>query len=89
MGKEIPRAGRTVLNIMLEVQVSGLDEVIVIGYGTTSAKDATGSLVGVNAREFNQGIIVSPEQLIQGKAAGVQITVSSGEPGAGIETRIR
>lgn len=87
--KEVPVNGRNTLNILMEVSVSSLDEIIVIGYGTTTVKDATGALVSVKAREFNEGVIISPEQLIQGKAAGVQLTVTSGEPGAGIETRIR
>ncbi|MEM7105135.1 MAG: SusC/RagA family TonB-linked outer membrane protein [Bacteroidota bacterium] len=66
-----------------------LDEVVVIGYGTVKKKDATGSVVGVGSEDFNKGVISSPEQLIQGRAAGVQITSSSGEPGAGINVRIR
>ena len=87
--KEVVLDGRTSLEIIMDVSIAGLDEVVVIGYGTTTVKDATGSLVSVKEREFNQGVIISPEQLIQGKAAGVQLTVTSGEPGAGIETRIR
>jgi TonB-linked SusC/RagA family outer membrane protein len=87
--KEVTVNGQTTLEINLDVIIANLDEVIVIAYGTTKVKDATGSLVGVASKDFNRGVIISPEQLIQGKAAGVQITVSSGEPGAGIETRIR
>ena len=87
--KEVPVNGQTTLEINLEVTTANLDEVIVIAYGTTTVKDATGSLSAVASKDFNRGVIISPEQLIQGKAAGVQITVSSGEPGAGIETRIR
>ncbi|MGB5229357.1 MAG: SusC/RagA family TonB-linked outer membrane protein [Eudoraea sp.] len=87
--KEVIVKGQTTLEINLEVTTANLDEVIVIAYGTTTLKDATGSLSAVASKDFNRGVIISPEQLIQGKAAGVQITVSSGEPGAGIETRIR
>ena len=87
--KEVLLNGRTFLDIVLDAAIASLDEVVVIGYGTTTVKDATGALVSVKEREFNEGVIVSPEQLIQGKAAGVQLTVTSGEPGAGIETRIR
>ncbi|MEZ4794596.1 MAG: TonB-dependent receptor, partial [Flavobacteriaceae bacterium] len=61
----------------------------VIGYGTTTVKDATGAVTAVTSEDFNQGVITSPEQLIQGKTAGVQISQSSGEPGAGIDIRIR
>ena len=52
-------------------------------------KDATGSVSSVTSEDFNGGIISSPEQLIQGKTAGVQISQASGEPGAGITLRIR
>src|SRR5690606_570580 len=64
-------------------------EVVIIGYGQTTIEDATGAVAVVTAEDFNQGVISSPEQLIQGKTAGVQITQSSGEPGAGINVRIR
>ena len=66
-----------------------LDEVVVVGYGTVKKKDATGAVVGVSSKDFNKGVISSPEELIQGRAAGVQITSSSGEPGAGVNIRIR
>lgn len=68
---------------------SVLDEVVVVGYGSVKKKDATGAVTAISAKDFNSGIIASPEQLIQGRAAGVQITSASGEPGAGINIRIR
>jgi len=87
--KEVPVMGQTTWQIEMRAITANLDEVIVIAYGTTTVKDATGSVVAVASKDFNKGIIISPEQLIQGKAAGVQITETSGEPGAGIEIRIR
>ncbi|MBK6931663.1 MAG: SusC/RagA family TonB-linked outer membrane protein [Saprospirales bacterium] len=66
-----------------------LDEVVVVGYGAVRKTDATGAVTSVTEESFNKGVIVAPEQLIQGRAAGVQITSSSGEPGAGINIRIR
>lgn len=66
-----------------------LDEVVVIGYGSVKKSDATGSVSSVSEKDFNRGIVSSPEQLIQGRAAGVQITNNSGEPGGGINVRIR
>jgi TonB-linked SusC/RagA family outer membrane protein len=87
--QEIAVAGQTNLNISLSEDAAVLDEVIVIGYGTTTLRDATGAVASVKAEDFNGGIISSPEQLIQGKTAGVQISSSSGEPGAGIAIRIR
>ncbi len=86
--QEIAVGGRSTVNATLALD-NALDEVVVIGYGTTTIKDATGSVSAVKAEDFNQGVIASPEQLIQGKTAGVQISESSGEPGAGIAVRIR
>ncbi len=81
--------GRTSISITLQEDAQALDEVVIIGYGTTTVDDATGSVAAVTAEDFNTGVISSPEQLIQGKTAGVQITQTSGEPGAGIDFRIR
>lgn len=66
-----------------------LDEVVVIGYGSVRKEDLTGAIASVGERDFQAGVITSPEQLIQGRVAGVQITESSGEPGAGVNVRIR
>ena len=66
-----------------------IDEVVVVGYGTVKKSNTTGAVSTVTAKDFNGGVIASPEQLIQGRAAGVQITSASGEPGAGINIRIR
>ncbi|MBT8304161.1 MAG: SusC/RagA family TonB-linked outer membrane protein [Bacteroidia bacterium] len=86
--QEIPVNGQSTVNVTLQ-EGNALDEVIVIGYGATTVKDATGAVSSVSAEDFNAGIIATPEQLIQGKTAGVQITQTSGEPGAGIDIRIR
>ncbi|GJM34394.1 MAG: SusC/RagA family TonB-linked outer membrane protein [Saprospiraceae bacterium] len=66
-----------------------LEEVVVVGYGSVRKTDATGAVTSVTEEDFNKGVITSPEQLIQGRAAGVQITTASGEPGAGVNIRIR
>ncbi len=87
--QEIPVDGQTTINVSLEEDAQALDEVVIIGYGQTTIKDATGAVSAVKSEDFNKGIISSPEQLIQGKTAGVQISQSSGEPGAGISLRIR
>ena len=78
-----------VINVTMTQDSTELDEIVVIGYGSTTVKDATGAVASVKAGDFNQGVISSPEQLIQGKTAGVQIASASGEPGAGIAIRIR
>tara|TARA_Y100000815_G_scaffold275801_1_gene317998 strand:+ start:15616 stop:18543 length:2928 start_codon:yes stop_codon:yes gene_type:complete len=81
--------GQTTVNITLEEDSNTLDEVVLIGYGQTTVRDATGSVASVTSEDFNQGVISSPEQLIQGKTSGVQISQGSGEPGAGVAIRIR
>ncbi len=87
--EEVEVNNRSIINVAMQSDVSQLSEVVVIGYGQQEVRDATGSVASVKAKDFNQGVISSPEQLIQGKAAGVQITTASGEPGAGVNIRIR
>ena len=77
------------LNITLQHANQALTEVVVIGYGTVRKKDLTGSVTTVTARDFQSGVINTPEQLIQGKVPGVVITPNSGQPGAGSTIRIR
>jgi len=81
--------GNATVNFTLEEDAEALEEVVIIGYGSTTVKDATGSVAAVTSEDFNKGVISSPEQLIQGKAAGVQISQGSGEPGSGVAIRIR
>lgn len=87
--KEVIVGGNRSLQVVLEEDAQQLDEVVVVGYGEVRASDATGAVSSIKAEDFNGGVIASPEQLIQGKSAGVQITSSSGEPGGGINIRIR
>lgn len=87
--QELAVNGQSTVNVTLSEDVEALNEVVVIGYGTTTVRDATGSVSAVTSEDFNQGVISSPEQLIQGKTAGVQISEASGEPGAGIRVNIR
>lgn len=77
------------INVTMTEDATELEEIVIIGYGSTTVKDATGAVTSVKAEDFNQGIIATPEQLIQGKTAGVQISNTSGAPGAGINIRIR
>ncbi len=87
--QEITYNGQATINVTLQEDATALDEVVIIGYGTTTVKDATGSVAAVTSEDFNGGVISSPEQLIQGKTAGVNISQTSGEPGAGIQVNIR
>lgn len=73
----------------MKPQATELDEIVVIGYGTQRKGDLTGSIANVSSKDFNKGIISSPEQLISGKISGVQIMSNSGSPTAGSTIRIR
>ncbi len=77
------------LQIILKNAAGNLNEVVVIGYGTQRKKELTGSIATVTAKDFQKGVIVTPEQLIAGKVAGVSVTSNSGSPGAGSTIRIR
>ncbi|MET3499412.1 MULTISPECIES: SusC/RagA family TonB-linked outer membrane protein [Mucilaginibacter] len=85
----VPLNGRTSVDVQMEEANRALNEVVVIGYGTQKVKDATGSVATLGAKDFNKGVIATPEQLLQGRIAGVQVTPSSGEPGAGATINIR
>ena len=77
--------------ITVEMQPNSqvIDEVVVIGYGVQKKDDLTGSVTAIGEKDFNQGLISSPEQLVNGKVAGVQIVNSGGSPTAGSTIRIR
>ncbi len=79
----------TTYNITMETDNSELDEVVVIGYGTLKRKDVTGAVASVKASSFDDALPVAPEQLLQGKVAGVSVVQSSGRPGASSTIRIR
>lgn len=80
---------RSVIDIQLMPDAKTLNEVVVVGYGTQLRKDVTGAVASVNSKDFNAGNVVAPEQLIQGKVAGVNIVQNSGAPGAASTVRIR
>ena len=77
------------VTITLASSAQSLNDVIVIGYRTVKRKDATGSLTTVSSKEFNQGVITSPDQLLSNKVSGLEVTSNSGQPGAATTVRIR
>ena len=87
--QEISYDGQSTIDIQLAEDAGTLEEVVLIGYGSTSEQDATGAVEKISPEEFNQGAVISPEQLIAGKSAGVQITPPGGAPGEGATIRIR
>lgn len=78
-----------VLAVQLVAEAANLDNVVVIGYGAVKKKDLTGSVTMLSSKDFNQVPVTTPEQLIAGKVAGVQIMSNSGAPGSGSTIRIR
>lgn len=87
--QEIVFNGQSTINVTLEEDAAQLDEIVLIGYGSTTKQDATGAVEKVGDEEFNRGAIVAPQQLIAGKAAGVRVTTGGGAAGEGGEIRIR
>ena len=83
----VPANGK--LNIQMQPEDTQLGEVVAIGYGTKRKGDLTGSISSVSEKDFNGGVVSSPEQLINGKVAGVQIMSKGGSPSAGSSIKIR
>ena len=81
--------GRNTVDVSMVTQTAALQEIVVIGYGTARRKDVTGAVGSVSAKDFNKGIQTAPDQLIQGKVAGVQVVNNSGAPGGATTVRIR
>lgn len=86
--KEVAVNGQTKVNVSMEEDAQNLEEVVVIGYGTSKAKDLTAPIVVIKADEITKHATTSPMGALQGKVPGVQIT-SSGQPGSGPQVRIR
>ena len=77
------------VNITLEASSQNLSEIVVTGYGTARRKDLTGATASLKEKDFNKGVYTSPDQLIQGKAAGVLVINNTGQPGGATTVRIR
>lgn len=86
--QEVPVNGQTVVNVLMSEDTQNLEEVVVIGYGTSKAKDLTAPIAVIKADEITKHATSSPMGALQGKVAGVQIT-SNGQPGSGPSVRIR
>ncbi|RTL52609.1 MAG: SusC/RagA family TonB-linked outer membrane protein [Sphingobacteriales bacterium] len=86
--QEIAITGTTI-NVSLAPSADQLGDVVVIGYGTARKNDLTGALSSVKAKDFNQGIINSPDQLLQNKVAGLEVTQNGGQPGTATTIKIR
>ena len=87
--QEVDIAGKTEVTVGLVATNASLNEVVVVGYGTARKKDLTGAVASVTAKDFNKGVVTNPDQLLEGKVAGLQIINSSGQPGAATIVKIR
>jgi iron complex outermembrane receptor protein len=87
--KEVSVNGQSSIVVRLNPDLSQLNEVVVIGYGTQKRSDVTGAISSVNSESFNRGVVTNPGELLQGKLAGVSIAANSGEPGAAQDIIIR
>jgi TonB-dependent starch-binding outer membrane protein SusC len=87
--QEIPVNNRSEINVVLESSFVGVDEIVVIGYGTQKRKDITGAVSIVDAKTIESLNPIKVEQALQGTTAGVNVTTQSGAPGAGLDIRIR
>ncbi|MGZ0016195.1 SusC/RagA family TonB-linked outer membrane protein [Yeosuana sp. AK3] len=86
--QEILVSGTTV-NVTLAEDAAQLDEVVVVGYGSTTKKEVTTAVTSVNAKDFNQGVISDPTQLLQGKVPGLSIYNKGGNPNSTGTIRLR
>jgi TonB-dependent starch-binding outer membrane protein SusC len=77
------------VSVSLTASSQSLTDVVIIGYGSARKKDLTGSVSSIKAKDFNQGVINSPDQLLQNKVAGLEITDNSGQPGVATTVKIR
>ncbi|PCI34716.1 MAG: hypothetical protein COB60_05855 [Flavobacteriaceae bacterium] len=87
--KEVTVSNQSILNVILIPDQNRLEEVVVVGYGSVKKKDLTGAVTAIDAKDFNKGSFANVENLIQGRAAGVQVSTVSSQPGAGLLIRIR
>jgi len=87
--KEVAVSGQTNINVQLDVETTGLDEVIVVGYGTQKKSLVTGAIAKVDGEEIAKSGSLRVNQALQGKTAGVVVTNSSGQPGDAVSVRIR
>ncbi len=87
--QDVNVAGRSTVKVTLQDGATELGQVVVIGYGSVKKKDATGAVDQLSSKKFDNVAATSPAEILRGKVAGVQVTNSSGEPGAATSIRIR
>lgn len=86
---EIPVAGKSNIDVSLQPELVGLDEIVVVGYGSQSKKLLTGSVGTIDSKQIDNIPVASVDQALQGRLSGVRVFSNSGTPGGGISVRIR
>lgn len=87
--QEVVVGDKATINVTMRPELTELEELVVIGYGTQKKSDRTGAVVNVQAEDMNRGVLTDPIQGMQGKAAGVLITKKGGDPNSGFSVRVR
>jgi len=87
--QEVAVGNKAAINVVLEEETIGIEEVVAVGYGVMKKSDVTGSMVSINANKLDKSTIKSVDQMLQGKSSGVYMAQSSGMPGAASTIRIR
>jgi TonB-linked SusC/RagA family outer membrane protein len=87
--QEVSITSSTTVSVSLVPTQASLNEVVVIGYGSVKRKDLTGSVTTVTSKEFNKGVITSPDQLMANKVSGLEVVNNSGQPGSATTIKIR
>ena len=87
--EEVVVGNQTAINLTMTPDLTALDEIVVVGYGTMKKSDVTGSLTSVSSKDYDVQPLTRIDQALQGRAAGVSVTQTSGAPGAGMKIRIR
>ena len=87
--QQVDITGKTSVSVSMKNDAQALNEVTVVGYGTARKQDLTGAVTQIGEKDFNKGTFTSPDQLLQGRVSGVQVSNNSGQPGGPATIRIR
>lgn len=87
--QEVKVGAQESITVVLPADNTAMEELVVIGYGAVKKKDLTGSVASLQPKDFNQGVMIAPDQLIQGRTPGVMVINNTGQPGGATTVRIR
>ena len=87
--EEFPVGTRSSIDVTLDIDISTLEEVVVVGYGTQKKSDLTGAVASISGDKLRGTVVTNMDQALQGRIAGVQVNQNSGAPGGAVSIRIR